>query len=360
MDEKDDYTDVDILDIPDDQIDEYYSRMETTDEEVQQEEESSQEDVAEDSEEALEAPVEASEQRSEVEVGDSTGEASEEPTEELEESQEVDYKQEYQKLLAPFKANGKDMQVDSIEDARQLMQMGANYNKKMAGLKPALKIVKLLEQNELLDERKIGFLIDLSKKDPNAVTKYLKDANIDPLDLDMDDAEKYQPKTYNVSDKELELDSVLEEVKDTPSFQITAQVIGNKWDEASKRVILDNPVLIKVINEHVQAGIYDQIQSVVERERMLGRLIGLSDIEAYKQVGDAIQARGGFNQNPTPTGTLTPSNIKATNKVDPSIAKRKKAASSTKSNATTKVDDDFNPLSMSDEEFEKIASSKFI
>ena len=252
------------------------------------------------------------------------------------------------------------MQVDSIEDARTLMQMGANYNKKMAALKPNLKIVKLLEKHNLLDEERISFLIDINNKDPNAISKLLKDSNIDPMDINTEDASTYVPNTYTINDKEVELDSILEEIKDTPSFNTTANIIGTKWDEQSKKIILENPVLIKVLNDHVQEGIYEKISSVVERERMLGRLSGLSDIEAYKTVGDAINAQGGFKQE-QPLSTLNqPNNIKATNKVDPSIANKKRAASSTKSTVVTKTNNEFNPLSMSDEEFEKSFSSKYI
>ena len=38
------------------------------------------------------------------------------------------------KLFAPFKASGVDMQVRSVDEAVQLMQMGANYQKKMQNL----------------------------------------------------------------------------------------------------------------------------------------------------------------------------------------------------------------------------------
>ena len=38
----------------------------------------------------------------------------------------VDYKAEYERLLKPFKANGRDVSVASVDDALSLMQMGAN------------------------------------------------------------------------------------------------------------------------------------------------------------------------------------------------------------------------------------------
>jgi len=318
---------------------------------------------------AAEAPTEPVEEQEEVQEGEDTGEvteepveASEEPTEdssttEEEESAKIDYEQEYKKLLTPFKANGKMIQLNTVEDAITLMQQGANYNKKMAALKPNLKIVKMLENNGLLDESKLSFLIDLEKKNPEAVRKYLKDSGIDPLDLDVSSDVSYQPRAYTVNDKEIELDSVLEDIKETESFTKTIDVIGNKWDTASKKVLLDSPQVIKIINDHVASGIYDQITQVVERERMLGRLTELSDIEAYKYVGDAINARGGFR----PFQQQIASTAQATNtKVDSSIKDRKKAASSTKSVSSSPKNMDFNPLSMSDEEFEKIANSKYM
>ena len=108
---------------------------------------------------------------------------------------EIDYKKEYERLTASFKANGKDISVANVDEAISLMQMGANYNKKMAALKPNLKLLKLLENNKLLDESKISYLIDLDKKNPEAITKLLKDSGIDPLDVDVNKESEYRPKT---------------------------------------------------------------------------------------------------------------------------------------------------------------------
>lgn len=97
---------------------------------------------------------------------------------------DIDYEAAYKQLTATFRANGKDIQVNSVEDAITLMKMGANYNKKMAGLKPNLRLMKMLENNNLLDESKLTYLIDLDKKDPEAIKKFIKDSGVDPLDID--------------------------------------------------------------------------------------------------------------------------------------------------------------------------------
>lgn len=273
----------------------------------------------------------------------------------------IDYKAEYLRIVAPFKANGRDVEVASVDDAIALMQMGANYNKKMAALKPNLKMLKLLENNNLLSEEKLSFLIDLSNKNPNAINKLVQDSGIDPLDLSEEKAGEYKPKTYNVDDRELDLDTVLEEIQDTDTYTRTLDVVGNKWDGASKQTIADSPQVLKVINAHMQNGVYDIVSKEVENQRMFGRLKGLSDIEAYRQVGDAIQANGGFNhlaQSEKPAAApkvVVPPPKQVPN---PKLNEKRRAASSTKPSGSTSVSADFNPLNLSDEEFSKLSDKK--
>ena len=73
------------------------------------------------------------EESDEQESEESTTEENTEETQESENKTETP-EQLLAKLFAPFKANGKDIKVDSVEEAIALMQMGANYSKKMAGL----------------------------------------------------------------------------------------------------------------------------------------------------------------------------------------------------------------------------------
>lgn len=334
---------------------------ETPDEEPETPE--AEEEVSESTEEASESDTQEDPEDDQAAEAVAEPAAKEEPTKSPQESS-VDYKAEYEKVFAPFKANGKDFNVKSAEDAIALMQMGANYNKKMAALKPNLQLMKLLEKNGLLDESKLSYLIDLDKKNPDAINKLVKDSGIDPMDLDADKASGYKPNTYTVDEKEIELDTVLEDISSTSTYARTLDVVGNKWDGASKRTVAESPQILKLINDHMSSGVYDLISEELERERTFGRLNGLSDIEAYKQVGDAIQARKGFdhlfnnkgNQTNSPQ-VVTP---KAKAEDDGKLRDKKRAASSTKPIAATSVPKDFNPLALSDEEFSKMGIAKFL
>ena len=304
---------------------------------------------------ATETKTEATEEKTEAEKQEEKAEK---------ETQAVDYEAEYKRLLAPFKANGREIQVKSVDDAVALMQMGANYNKRMAALKPNLKMLKLLENNGLMSEEKISYLIDLEKKNPAAINKLVKDSGLDPMDLDAEKAGEYKPKIHSVDDREIDLDTVLDEIQETPTYTQTLEIVSKKWDGASKQTIASTPQLLKVINDHVANGIYDLINQEVERERMFGRLNGLSDIEAYRRVGDAINARGGFNHLVSNQGKPNQEQVVVQPKpkapADDKLNEKRRAASSTKpANVSTAAASDFNPLALSDEEFSKLAEIRF-
>lgn len=274
----------------------------------------------------------------------------------------IDYKAAYEKLTGTFKANGREIQVKNVDDAISLMQMGANYNKKMAGLKPNLRFLKMLEANGLLDEEKLGFLIDVSKRDPGAINKLIVDSQMDPLDLSADKASEYKPGNHKVDEREVELDEVIDELKGSAHYNRTLEVVATQWDPKSKSVIATTPQILKVINGHMESGIYDLIAAEMESERTFGRLKGVSDLDAYKQVGDAINARGGFNHlnlgssqvqaKPAAVAVVVPPKPNPAD--EDKLKEQKRAASGTKTVATGKtLPADFNVLGMSDEDFAK-------
>ena len=323
--------------------------------EVAEQDNENKEDNTDTSDTATETKTETTEEKTETKKQEEKAEK---------ETQAVDYEAEYKRLLAPFKANGREIQVKSVDDAVALMQMGANYNKRMAALKPNLKMLKLLENNGLMSEEKISYLIDLEKKNPAAINKLVKDSGLDPMDLDAEKAGEYKPKIHSVDDREIDLDTVLDEIQETPTYTQTLEIVSKKWDGASKQTVASTPQLLKVINDHVANGIYDLINQEVERERMFGRLNGLSDIEAYRRVGDAINARGGFNHLVSNQGKPNQEPVVVQPKpkapADDKLNEKRRAASSTKpANVSTAAASDFNPLALSDEEFSKLAEIRF-
>lgn len=311
---------------------------------INEDEDEYHEDERSESEVDTESEDEVEEEEAEVETEE----------EEAEAESEVDYAAEYKRLIGtPIKANGKDITIDSIDDAIKLIQMGANYYKKVEQLKPAQKIVSMLEKAQLLDESKLSFAIDLLNKDPAAIQSLVGDMDIsDVLD---EKHNGYKPKDHTVSDVQLNLDNAINDVASTPTGHITLKVLGEQWDQASRQIVVSNPNIIGLINQHVADGTFDTVTREVEKRRMLGQIPqGLNDIEAYKFVGDQLYANG--NANTAHKGQQhVATNANAKPIVKPSketVVNKKRAASNPARNSSQSVSQNMDDVfAMSDEEF---------
>lgn len=276
---------------------------------------------------------------------------------------DFDYKAGYERLMAPFKANGKMITPQSPEEAISLMQMGANYTRKMQALQPYRKVMLMLENNGLMDEDKLSYLIDLDKKNPEAIRKLLKDSGTDPLDIDMEGEINYQKGNHRVSDTEAAFATELDDLKSTPEGQATLGVISQTWDEASKNALFENRGLLQTIQSQRENGIYDIITNEINRLNMLGQIpAGTPFIQAYNYVGDALAKQGAFNHlagkpvEPKPEVTAQRAAV-ATRvvKPKPTVTHSEQASAASPSRAAPKKVERFiNPLALSDEEFAKL------
>jgi hypothetical protein len=99
---------------------------------------------------------------------------------------------------------------------------------------------------------------------------------------------------------------------------------------------------------------------------MFGHLQGLSNLQAYKQVGDAIHARGGFDhlasQGQSNQGQAKPVVVQPnTSKEEEDRKERKRAAGSPQpASASAAAAKDFNPLALSDDDFSKLVRSNYL
>lgn len=209
---------------------------------------------------------------------------------------DFDYKAGYEALLAPFKANGKMVQARNAEEAIALMQQGANFTRKMQELAPHRKLIQMLQNNDLLDEGQLSFAIDLVKKNPEAIKKLVKDAGIDPMEIDVDAPSQYKEGNHRVSDAEVRFNAELGDLKSTPEGNATLGVIHQTWDDASKQELFNTAGLMSTINEQRSTGIYDRIVGEIEHLKTLGKIgPDVPFLQAYKAVGDHLMQHGGFD-----------------------------------------------------------------
>lgn len=316
-----------------------------------EEEEVSAEEVEEEDEDPNQSEAEQSDDVEEIAAAEETEDNDDAESEEDKDT--VDYKALYEKIMAPFKANGKMIQVHTPEEAITLMQHGANYTKKMHALKPNLKMMRALENNGLLEEDKINNLIDLANKNQDAILKLVKDANLDPMEMDTSAETAYKPQNHSVSDQEMDFHTTLEDVLSMESGSDTISMINTQWDQASKEAIYKEPQIMQVIHDQRANGIYDRIYAEIDRRRTLGTLsTTIPLIQAYKQVGDELHSSGQLVAQEAPANQSKPK-VLETRASNPrkavSNGDKARAASPTRA-APKSSPKPFDPFALSDEE----------
>lgn len=288
-----------------------------------------------------------------------TGQENKDPVKQEPEKQEpavINYEEQYKRIMAPFKANGREIKLDSPDDVIKLMQMGANYTKKMQALQPNLKLLKMLENQGLLDEGKINNLIDIHRRNPAAIQQLIKDSGIDPLEIDTSKDPGYVPGNHSVSEQELQFSTILDEVTSTQEGADIVVAIDKQWDDASKQALYKEPVILQHLLAQKQNGVFDAIASEVERRKVLGEFTGVPFIHAYNQVGRELQAANRLpgQQQPAPATTVVETKAAPAKQAAAAPNGDKARAASPTKSAPSKVKQDVNPLSMSDDDFLKL------
>jgi hypothetical protein len=211
----------------------------------------------------------------------------------------------------------------------------------------------MLENNKLMDEGQLSYLIDLHQRKPEAIQKLLADSKFDPLTADVEKAASYVPGDHRVSATEIQFQTVLDDVESTPTGRELIAEVAQQWDADSKQALFKDPQLLAEINNQKASGLYARISTEIERRRVLGDLQGVPFLSAYEAVGKDLQAKGLLvpeaatppRQEPVVTRVVAPAPVVAN-------SERARAAAPTKVTPAPSKEE-FNPLAQSDEEFLK-------
>lgn len=288
-----DDTDTEVEDTLEDPEEEGEEGQEEDDEDPEVKEEG-EDEVEEEEESSSPFPV------SDTTVPSGSGKEKKPAREKEERKSGVDYQGFYDTIMKPFKANGKTIELRNAEEAIQLMQMGANYTRKMQEISKHRKTIATLQENGIKTDEDLAFILDIKNKNPEALQKFFKDNDIDPFDVDTSAEVNYKPKVKMVSEEVLETRAVLDELNSDPDGAKTLRLIADTWDEESTRFMWNNPSAFGIIHEQRVSGVYDQIMNEIHRQTTLGMLNPTGSIlEKYNIVGNQLFGAGEPNNGTT-------------------------------------------------------------
>ena len=276
---------------------------------------------------------------------------------------EVDYKAFYESVTKDFKAAGKVMPgVKDPDKFIKALQMATDYALKTAALKPVLKKAKMLE--DVTDEE-FSEMLDFRKRNPEVIKKALKEAKLDPLDLDLEDIQ-YTPQSKIMSDADYEFKETIEKLsqEDAVAFQRTQNIVLNELDSTSKTTVLSNPHILSALQSEVASGRFEKIQAQALQLKAFGGYNNVPDIELYSYIASEMDKQALQKQGIQPNLTAGEVNSPVTNTVQtkPSVSvvdpelEDKRARAGIQIKPTTPVVKKYDPTKLSDEEFMKLLS----
>jgi hypothetical protein len=278
------------------------------------------------------------------------------PEVEVVDEEPKDYKALYEAVSQPFQANGTTITLNNPEDMVKLMQKGAGYTKTMQDLAPKRKMLMMLEEDKI-SEQDLTYLLDLNRKNPEAIKKLLVDSKLDIYDIDVDTPATYVAPPSKYTDGYVTLSTNLTELGQTAAGVATLQAIASDWDDASKAHLSTAPHLVHLIHEHKQSGVYDQVLEQINHHTALGNIrAGIPFINSYEYIADYLAKSGELK---TSVPVAPPKVVQRVAAPKPVISNTAAAKAAMSSKATSKVATGYTDImKMSEAEFRKLTPPK--
>lgn len=241
------------------------------------------------------------------ENGDNGSNESSEQVSSEEEPTNVNYEDFYKQCLQTVGKDSDAITPKNLDEVRQLMTQGAQYNSLNKKYEEASKLKSLLDINKI-DKGQLDLLIEINNGNTNALAKFLKDKNISPYDINPDDdaVKNYQAPNHDVDTRELRYSETLKNLASTEQGKNCLNTIINEWDDKSFEYLKDEPGLLPHISEQIANGSYKIICDELRREQQLGRYdYSKPFVQNYFEMGVAICRELGI---PVPEGnSMVPS-----------------------------------------------------
>jgi hypothetical protein len=236
-----------------------------------------------------------------------------------------------------------EIEVNDINELQTIASKALKDKTKYDRYKDDISLVQGIKEQGL-SEQDLYLLVEAKKGNRQALAKLLKETNVDPYDIDIDDEEvdNYQPNEYKSDPRIVETKAIIDNLKTNQEvFTKFNNLLTNDFDEQSRTKAFEDPQLLEFIGESINSGLYEKLAPNYMKKKLLGQDSISAYISAYDEFMKSVQ-----NQEKTKIETQAKqNNVKAT--------KRKKASVGTKKQANNSPKKKVDIANMSDEEFEE-------
>lgn len=207
-----------------------------------------------------------------------------------------------------IKANGGKIKLEKPEDAIKLIQLGANYTKKMQQLAPHRAVLHALEKHGMTEPDLINQLIDINSHNKDAIKALIQRAGLTSKDLfdeEYDDENlfgdgepstkqetEYKPSGHVQDIKVFNLNETITDAVERFGIDVVKSV-DTYIDEGSYEMLKESPEDLVALAEQSQSGVLNLINDkVVELEKSGVLDSKLPYLQKYRIAGNMLVEQG--------------------------------------------------------------------
>ena len=328
---------------------------EEQEEEIEVKESSEPEQPEEEVEEEPEEELDGAEEPEPTETSDEDSETLEEEPTEVEEASQFSFEGMPKDMVLPYKipVNGMEVNV-TVAELEEGFKKGMNYTQKMQELAPMRKTVGMIKENDI-STQDLDLLIEVKKGNKEAIAKLIADSNVDPLDIETENAKEYVPQNHEVEVEDFQMQEVKDVINADTEFVDATKSALNVIPDDLYNMVSSNPQALQALHTDVRNGVFAEVYPEVMKLKALGRS-NEPTINLYQEVVNKI-AISRQNEQEVNTSKEKIDDIKSKQDL---ATKRNNAARSKGKPSAKKSFVDYNDLDDDDyaKEYEKIMGRK--
>jgi len=174
-------------------------------------------------------------------------------------------------------------------------QASGGLAKKFEAIKGARTVVDPLKKRGLLeDTERFDLLMKVNDGDPEAIKELLKQNEVDPMELDMDEI-KYERTQEASTDVDLMFKDALEVGEQYGVKDKVANVILKEWDDKSRDVFFEDSGKAQAISsalaEQMSNGLYDRVMATATQLKSIdleGKYSSMNAIDMYNAAAEVV------------------------------------------------------------------------
>jgi len=235
------------------------------------------------------------------------------------------------------------IEVGSKEELVKLAEKSLKTKTLFDKYKDDIAIIEGLKENGI-EEEDLYLLAEAKKGNKNAIAKLIAKANIDPLDIDPEEAKDYKPNEVKANMDYIHSKTILEEIQqDEEVYKKFNNLVMKDFDDESRQIVFKNSENLEAVASIIKSGVIDAILPKYTKYKL---------VDDKKPIEALISAYEDYKKELETKKTEVKTKVEKESKQK--AIKRKKASEGVKPKKTTSKNSakpDF--ATMSEEDFEK-------